>query len=233
MSVTINNLATGTLANNLADRIRIRIQSEQLGDGDFFMTESQLASEYKVSRTVAREAVSRLSALGLLEGRKRKGLIVRRPNPLRLLSNSLPSLTQSKEDLHELAKLRYVLEVGAIEMAVTNATEKQIEQLDELARQFECAVHDQVGNETEDQLELEFHGLILQMTGSTLVAGMQRVLAQFFEAIEQEATQTVGSKDRVVWQHHELVAAIRSRDIEQARSVLRSHFRNILCVGGR
>ncbi|OYW17275.1 MAG: hypothetical protein B7Z55_12845, partial [Planctomycetales bacterium 12-60-4] len=101
-----------TQAHELAQRIRKRIQAEQLADGTFFMTEAQLAEEYGVSRTVTREAVSRLQALGILEGRKRKGLLVRHPDPLRLLSNSLPSLVGSQNDWRELAQLRYALEVG-------------------------------------------------------------------------------------------------------------------------
>lgn len=56
----------------MADIIRERIQREQLPDGSLFMTEKHLAEEYSASRTVVREAVSRLQALGILEGRKRK-----------------------------------------------------------------------------------------------------------------------------------------------------------------
>src|SRR5690606_18068756 len=104
-------------AQELARTIRKRIQRDQLPDGSFFMTESQLAAEYGASRTVIREAVSRLQALGILEGRKRKGLLVRRPDPLRLFSSGLPSLVDSPDDWLELAQLRYVLEVGAIELA--------------------------------------------------------------------------------------------------------------------
>jgi len=66
-------------AQKLARVVRRRIQRLQLPDGAFFMTEAQLATRYRVSRTVAREAVSQLKALGLLESRKRKGL----PAPIR------------------------------------------------------------------------------------------------------------------------------------------------------
>src|SRR5512146_1412235 len=118
MNTTADILRPATQAHELAKKIRQRIQGEQLADGSFFMTEAQLAAEYHVSRTVAREAVSRLQALGILEGRKRKGLLVRRPDPLRLLSTSLPSLVASPDDWRELAQLRYVLEVGAIELAI-------------------------------------------------------------------------------------------------------------------
>ncbi|MEQ9065252.1 MAG: GntR family transcriptional regulator, partial [Gimesia chilikensis] len=46
-----------TQSDELAERIRARIQDERLTDGAFFMTEADLAEEYDVSRTVAREAV--------------------------------------------------------------------------------------------------------------------------------------------------------------------------------
>src|SRR6187455_272607 len=99
--------------SRLAEQIRDRIATAQFSDGDLFMTEAQLAKEYGVSRNIAREAVSQLRGLGILEGRKSKGLLVRRPNPVRLLSHSLTALAQSEDDVDELAKLRYVLEVGA------------------------------------------------------------------------------------------------------------------------
>src|SRR5215472_7921844 len=99
---------SSTRAATLAEQIRRRIQAEQLRDGELFMTEAQLAAEYGVSRNITREAVSQLRALGILEGRKRKGLIVRLPNPVRLLSHSLPSLARSEEHFSELVKLRYV-----------------------------------------------------------------------------------------------------------------------------
>ena len=118
-----------TQSVDLADRLRERIQSSGLADGELFMTESELADEYGVSRTVAREAVGRLAAIGLLECRKSKGLVVRRPDPLRLLELGLPSLIDSQRDLSELAMLRYVLEMGAVEPAVRNGTDDQIRRL--------------------------------------------------------------------------------------------------------
>ncbi len=77
MDVATRASRPATQAHELARTIRQRIQREQLAEGSLFMTEAQLAREYGASRTVTREAVSRLQALGILEGRKRKGLLVR------------------------------------------------------------------------------------------------------------------------------------------------------------
>lgn len=216
-----------TQAHELARKIRQRIQSEQLADGSFFMTEAQLATEYGVSRTVTREAVSRLQALGILEGRKRKGLLVRHPDPLRLLSNSLPSLAASPDDWRELAQLRYALEVGAIELAIRTATDEQIERLGQITQQMEAALREDIVSARTVDLDLEFHAQILQMTGSRLIAGMQQVLVQFFQ-IAPHSERTPASAERIIWEHRELLSAIRDRDVERARAMIRLQFRATL-----
>jgi DNA-binding FadR family transcriptional regulator len=228
-----------TRAAALAEQIRHRIQAEQLRDGDLFMTEAQLAEEYGVSRNLTREAVSQLRALGILEGRKRKGLIVRLPNPVQLLSHSLPSLVQSQEHLSELAKLRYVLEVGAIELAVANANPEQVERLGVLAREFEQVVRRRKGGDDEDRVELAFHGLILEMTGASLIIGMQQVLTRFFDVAARTLPAQYGrnqvidwkERERIAWQHQEIAAAIRDRDLGRAQAMLRLHSQGLLSMG--
>ncbi|WP_437223013.1 FadR/GntR family transcriptional regulator [Planctomicrobium sp. SH661] len=215
---------TSTQASRLAETIRIRIQSEHLDDGTFFMTEADLAAEYGVSRAVAREAVGQLQALGILEGRKRKGLIVRHPDPLLLFSNSLPSLVRAERDWKELELLRYVIEVGAIDLAVRSATEEQIEQLSEIMDRLEAALRIDPCSEDSVRLDMEFHLLVLQMTGSRLVAGMQEVLVKFFQIAPVDTDVGPQPGERIIWEHRELLNAIRCRDVERARSMIRMQF---------
>lgn len=225
MSTEINYQVTQS--DELAERIRQRIQSERLEDGAFFMTESDLAEEYQVSRTVAREAVSRLTAIGLLEGRKRIGLIVRRPDPLRLLQLGLPSLFDSEQDVSELSMLRYVVEMGAVDLAIRNGSDQQCQQLCELAGEMAAAIRgDQPGKIAE--LDIAFHSLLLQMTSSTLIAGMQRVLVNFFQSVYQEYQSDETTGERMIWEHQELAAAIRDRDSNRARTMMQMQSRNWL-----
>ena len=216
-----------TQVGELAQKIRERIQKERLPDGALFMTESQLAAEYGTSRTVTREAVSRLQALGILEGRQRKGLIVRYPDPLRLFQNSLPSLVTSPDDWRDLAQLRYALEVGAIELAVRAATDEQIEQLGNIATELEQAVKKNARSARAVKLDLKFHSLILEMTGSRLIAGMQQVLIEFFRTTPRSKPSS-DSAHRICWEHRELFEAIRDRDVERARAMIRVQIRKTL-----
>lgn len=214
-------------ADALADKVRTRIQSERLEDGALFMTADQLAAEYDVSRTVAREAISRLQALGILEGRKRKGLVVRRPDPVQLLSSSLPSLVDSVDDFRELAQLRYALEVGAIELAVRNATPEQLAELERITTAMEQALAKRQSKARQIELDVQFHTLLLEMTGSRMISGMQQVLVEFFRvAPHLEASEA--HVNRITWEHRELYNAVRDKDVERARSMIRIQFRTLL-----
>ncbi|HAW30549.1 MAG TPA: FadR family transcriptional regulator [Planctomycetaceae bacterium] len=225
MSAEINYQITQS--DELAERIRERIQSERLADGAFFMTESDLAEEYQVSRTVAREAVSRLTAIGLLEGRKRIGLIVRRPDPLRLLQLGLPSLFDSEQDVSELSMLRYVVEMGAVDLAIRNGSDEQCQQLCDLAGELAAAIRSDQA-ERIAELDITFHSLLLQMTSSKLIAGMQRVLVNFFQSVYQEYQSDETTGERMIWEHQELAVAIRDRDSNRARTMMQMQSRNWL-----
>lgn len=211
-----------TQADQLAGRLRQQIQESHLDDGDFFMTEAELAATYEVSRTVAREAVGRLKSLGILESRKRKGLIVRRPDPLRLLTQTLPSLISSEDDLRELGMLRYALEVGSIELAIQHATEEQLEQLGRIVSDMEAAFADADRAESFVDLDLQFHALILSMTGSRMISGMRNLLVDFFSKVPRRE-DLVAVADRMIWEHRELYNAIRAGDVELARTMIRMH----------
>jgi GntR family transcriptional regulator, transcriptional repressor for pyruvate dehydrogenase complex len=220
-----------TRAHDLADQIRLRIQAERLADGVLFMTADQLASEYGVSRTVAREAISRLQALGILEGKKRKGLIIRRPDLVGLLSRSIPSLVDSVDDWRELGQLRFAIEVGAIDLAVRNGTSAQIERLEEITTALEQALQQLDLFPQQIALDVEFHSVLLEMTGSRMIAGMQQVLLKFFQSAPH-APPTPEATQRILWEHRELFHAVRDRDVERARTMMRLHFRSLIEFDG-
>jgi GntR family transcriptional repressor for pyruvate dehydrogenase complex len=224
----MGDLPRKNLSQQLAERIKKQIERDRLPDGELFMTEAEVAERFEVSRTVAREAVGQLRALGLLEGRQRKGLIVRHPDPVRLFPDSLPSLARSEHDVAELARFRYVLEVGAIELAVKNARQEQITRLLAIAEQIKRTVGSQVGLKKQKQFDIAFHSLLLEMTGSPLIAGMQRVLIDFFLTIPVRKRPDAANAERIAWEHTELAAAIHDRDVERARAMIRLQVRRYL-----
>ena len=69
-----------TLAESVESSLLDYIRSENLIPGDVLPKEQELAEELKVSRQVVREGLAGLKTFGILETRKRRGMVVRRPN---------------------------------------------------------------------------------------------------------------------------------------------------------
>ena len=220
---------TDTLANSLADQIRREITEKGFQEGDLFMTGDEVAERYGVSRGITREAISQLRVLGALKSRQRKGLLVGRSDPVSLLDHSLPFYGKLPRDLRALEQLRYVLEVGAVELAVANATEEQRQRLIELAGKFreETLKHDR-NEKTIDEIELEFHGLILQMTDSPLISGMHQVLSAYFNKAVDNTTFNPQLAQEQACEHEAIAEGIQRRDLEMARAYLRRHLRWVL-----
>lgn len=221
---------TDTLANQLADQMLEDIMVAELKEGDLFMTVQEVTEHYGVSRTIAREAIGKLSALGVLKGRQRLGLLVDRPDPINMMTRWLPFYARSPkaEDLKTLAQLRYVLELGSIDFAVANASEEQKQQLLELAERFEKVTGDFGQNEEADQIELEYHSLLLSMTDNPLIAGMHRVLSDYFRVAVESSPHWKEGLQSAAWEHRTIAEAIARQDVELARSVLRRHLENAL-----
>jgi len=221
---------TQNLTSNLVEKIRSRVMDSNLETGAVFMTVDQIAAEYGVSRTIAREAASQLKALGLLKGRQRVGLVMHRPDAQDLMKNWLPLYARSLggESIQALGQLRYTLELGAVGFAVTNATEDQTNQLKEIAAHFEAVTSAFGQTEEADKTELGFHSLILEMSGNPLISGMHGVLSDYFRVAVQKNPNWRKVSPDAVWEHKAIANAIALRDVELARNILRHHLDNSL-----
>jgi GntR family transcriptional repressor for pyruvate dehydrogenase complex len=69
------------LSDQVAEQLSAEITQGRLAPGDKLPTEARLVEQFAVSRTVVREAVSRLKSLGLVDSRQGSGVFVRQQLP--------------------------------------------------------------------------------------------------------------------------------------------------------
>ncbi|MBD0734889.1 FadR/GntR family transcriptional regulator [Streptomyces sp. CBMA29] len=107
----------------MAEEILRLIAELQLQPGDRMPTENQLAARLGTSRTVVREAVKILSAIGRIRAQKGRGLFV--ANDEGMLGSSLWGSFFMPTDLdhvYRLFEFRRVQEAAASQLAATRAT---------------------------------------------------------------------------------------------------------------
>jgi len=224
-----NGAKSDTLADSLARQVLERVRSDGLGEGDLFMTERGIEEHYSVSRNIAREAVSRLRGLGVLESRQGKGLIVGKPDPIGLLASTIGFFGNAHPEFVQLAQLRYVLETGVADLATRRASAEQIGQLRDLADEHaRLAAAPERADDAEAALEFAFHSLILEMSGNPLISGLHGVLAKYFRSAAAVIDGWSDMTPHTVWQHRAIAEAFAQRDSEQVRVLTKQHLQSLL-----
>ena len=211
-----------TLRTQITRRLIGRIERLGLKPGDVLGTEGELADEFGVSPRTLREAAGQLRAMGMLTSRRRVGLLVAEPDPSESLSVILPLYGHSEENIEELLRLRQVIEMGAIELAVNNIGEKELAEMEKLADRIHV-LQSQGRMRESDRCDVRFHSLILKATGSKLVGSLHGLISRFFnESVHSPEIGNHADPERRD-DHRAICEAFKSGRPEEVIAVLRTH----------
>ncbi|MGA5895705.1 FadR/GntR family transcriptional regulator [Streptomyces venetus] len=208
------------LADQVAATLSEEIESGRLAEGDRLPTEVELVRQLGVSRTVVREALSRLRNAGLIEPRQGIGVFVlpRRARPLDL------EAADTRAKVVQIAELRRAIEGDAAHLAATRATAGDLTRMREALDAIDSAVA--AGGDGVDE-DLAFHGSIAESTGNTVMVSTLRYLGEVLRGgIRVTRANEARRNDfleAVREEHHAILAAIEARDAEAARRAARRH----------
>src|SRR6478735_11360242 len=113
-----------SLAHDVVDVLSGRIRDGSLAQGEKLPTEAAIMEEFGVSRSVVREAISRMQAAGLVETRHGIGTFVLPPAPP--IMGIDPATVVTVRDVIALLELRIGLETEAAGLAAARRTEAQL-----------------------------------------------------------------------------------------------------------
>ena len=216
------------LAQQLMEVLMADIRSGVLMPGMKMPSESVLMRRFNVSRTVVREAVSRLQAAGLVESHQGKGSFVLLVPTHHGQGMSMSSVT-TPEDVTELIGFRLGVEVEAAGLAAAERSDAEAAGLARAAASMR-----QIPAQTSQLLEADyaFHRQIAQATGNrfygelidSLGPAMIAYPAHRLPPLDQ--TGNFGP-DEVICREHEAIAeAIADGDVDSARAAMRLHLAN-------
>ncbi len=122
-----------SLADKVEESLCQYFKDNKLVTGDSLPKETELAEGLGVSRNVIREALSRLRMLGIIETKKRKGMVLAEPDLLSGLRRVMDPGMLGDEAMKNLFELRLVLEVGMSDLLFARMTPKHLEELESIA----------------------------------------------------------------------------------------------------
>ena len=203
-----------------------QILAGELPAGSKLPTEQVIIKDRGVSRTVVREAMSRLQAEGLVETRHGIGTFV--------VDTARPGEFQGSKhvkggayDALAVIELRLSLEVEAAGIAAQRATPEQLLVMREV---LDVANALDPTDDDSARVDFEFHLQIAQCTGNSFfIDAMAHVGNTLIAVVQQAGAAATGEKRAVVAREREQIyAALARRDAEAARASMRLHLINML-----
>jgi GntR family transcriptional repressor for pyruvate dehydrogenase complex len=213
-----------TVACTLTERVSASLM-KLIRQGDFLPgsrlpSELKMASRFGVSRTVIREAVSRLKSEGLVESRQGSGAFVRERNldsPFRFDPNAL----ESTDSILQVFELRHVLDGEIAALAAKRRTSGQLAAIRQALHKIDSDVSSGGDGIAAD---IAFHRCIADAIGNPHFLALSQFLGNFLRSVTRNMPHTGSTPtQRLKDDHQAIFEALSRRDSEAARTASRLH----------
>ena len=173
MTTQFQPVTTGArLSDQVAQQLAAEIKAGRLASGAKLPPEARLVEQFAVSRTVVREAVSRLKSLGLVDSRQGSGVYVQAPG-IGPLNFFLPHAA-SREAVMQIVEVRKALESEVAELAAQRGSAGDVAAIRHAMHRIAEAVQSGRDGVEEDVL---FHRAIAQAAGNPFMISTLDYLA--------------------------------------------------------
>ncbi|MCW5652869.1 FadR/GntR family transcriptional regulator [Hydrogenophaga sp.] len=217
-----------TLSTELAHLLADRIRSGEYPPGAKLPKEAAIMDEFRVSRTVVREAISYLQAVNMAETRHGIGTFALRAEegaPFRVQPEQVGTL----RDTIALLELRIGIETEAAAIAASRRTEANLQGMQDALAAFEAAIE---AGQDAAATDFQFHREIALATQNNHFAEVMNSLGPGviprarLDPDEGHNPNRLAYLRRVHQEHESIFHAIRDQDVDGARAAIRTHLSN-------
>lgn len=214
---------TSSLVDKVEESLVDLLQKRKLSVGDVIPKEIELAETLGVSRTVIREALTRLRLMGLIESKKKKGSVITSPDIFGMMSKSMNPHILAPETLKEIFEIRLVLEIGMADLLFHRITKEDIAALRQIVADEPPATQYHLFN---IEHEIAFHGKLYEITGNATLKRFQKMLLPVFDYVHNSGLLKKQPMLKMFVSHKELVDFLENGTPEEFRNGMRSHLEN-------
>lgn len=168
--MSFDPVMTTTLADGVERSLIRFIRHRTLRPGDLLPKEEEIAHELNISRLSVREGIGRLKALGLIEPRRRRGTVLRKPEPFLSFGKIASTNLFSDDDRQDFIEMRIALELGMCELIYMRKTAEALRELRKIAEHI-----------ADIPSDVAFHTSLMKISGNRCVDEFQAVMVEFFK----------------------------------------------------
>lgn len=220
-SYKLDTLNMQTVPERIEEELRSYLKNNNFEPGDSIPTEMELAEYLGVSRSAIREALSRLRMLGLIESRKKRGMVLTSPNILNGLERVLYPSFLDKKTILEIFEMRLVIELGMADLLFMRKTSKDLVQLQNLIDGDE----DTLEVSSRMNKEVKFHSKLYDITRNKSLLEFQKLLLPIFDFVVKNEEKIKIPPLKTSISHQDLLHILKNGDSLEFKIAMQEHLR--------
>lgn len=214
-------------ADVVIKKIQDMILKGELKEGDRLPPERDLIKIFSIGRPTLREALRALQILGLIETRHGSGNYVTNKVTQSYFAPLSLSFVLSHGSNSEIRDMRYCLETFSISFSAQNATDEDVEELDEICSKMEQS------NDIEEKAFFDrcFHNKLFEMAQNKLLLSTYQSTAFLMETFSYKSLLASFSDgdsiENIYREHRAILQAVKAHDAAAAKTAMERHLSNI------
>ncbi len=211
-----------TTADKVFDILHQWITSGHLQEGEVLPSQDELSRQFEVSRNTLREAIFKLSALGLVQAKQGVGTVVQYRSSANYLSGLQDHLLMDKISMREFLEARVAIETTIVALAVDRASQADIGRLDEIIARQRHAM--EAGDEIEFvKHDVAFHSELGNACGNRVMLKISQTLYNLLRSFITKVAGAPGNIEQAFHYHQLILEAIKARDSKAAERNMMNH----------
>jgi GntR family transcriptional repressor for pyruvate dehydrogenase complex len=216
-----------TVSEEIFNDLHKKIISGEHRTGDRLPSQDKLAQIYKVSRNTIREAINKLTVMGLLSCKQGVGTVVEPISAAGYVSSISTHLALHPITVRDFIEARIAVEQIIARLAALRATQVERERLREIVDQMRIH-HQRKEVEPFSEWSTRFHIELARISGNSVLLKFLETIWDFLEHFIAQMSKLPGSMENSMKYHYEIYQAVISGDCDKAQEKMCNHLYDVV-----
>lgn len=221
--MAISKIVKQNISDIILQQMKEQILSGDWEPGEKIPSENELTKLFGVSRISVRQALQKLTAVGLIETRVGEGSFVNKLSPGIAMNNLIPALYLGSDSLKEVLEFRKMIEGRVAELACLKADSDDIKDLEKIYCDMERYKDDL---EKFSQEDCKFHIALGTITNNSIITQLYTIIQEQLNIAFKKIVTVRGNKAGLHY-HRLILDAMKERDCGKAKEIMDEHMEDL------
>ncbi|MEY8354571.1 FadR/GntR family transcriptional regulator [Lachnospiraceae bacterium 54-53] len=192
-------------------------------EGTKIPSENELKGRFKVSRNTVRQAIQKMSALGIIEARQGEGTFVKKIDTSFYLNMLIPTVFLGDSSCITILEFEKSIQVESVKLAGKRASPEEIDGLKQYIQLM--------GNESDPEqffeYDIEYHKYLSKITHNEMFYKSMSIIKSMLKENLREVVLRYGTKESIA-HHTDIYQKLKSGEIQEATDIMDEHMKVML-----